>query len=51
MKTFRLFALLTLAALAACSDPITAPTIQADAQALREDGTGFLGGGTRADEP
>jgi curli biogenesis system outer membrane secretion channel CsgG len=51
MKTFRLFALLTLAALAACADPITAPTIHADAQAVREDGQGFMGGGTRSDAP
>lgn len=54
MKTFRLIALLALAALAACAEPITAPVPATDAQslqeeqALQENGTGFLGGGTRS---
>lgn len=49
MKTFRLIALLALAALAACSDSITAPTTAADANAnaLMETGQGQMGGGTR----
>lgn len=47
MKTFRLIALLAVAALAACADPITAPVDPA--QTAMQDGTGFLGGGTRAD--
>jgi hypothetical protein len=52
MKMFRLIPLLTLtalAALAACADPVTAPVVQADAQsaAASQEGTGFLGGGTR----
>lgn len=48
MKTFRLIALLTLAALAACAGPITAPVEAEGANALQETGTGFLGGGTRS---
>ncbi len=50
MKTFRLIALLALAALAAaCADPITAPNTHAEsASAESADGTGFLGGGTRS---
>jgi curli biogenesis system outer membrane secretion channel CsgG len=51
MKTFRLIALLALAALAACAEPITAPVQEADASSLQENGTGFLGGGTRASTP
>lgn len=48
MKTFRLIALLALAALAACADPITAPTISAaDGPAMQDTGQGFMGGGTR----
>ncbi len=45
MKTFRLIALLALAALAACADPITAPT--PDGSALHDTGQGQMGGGTR----
>jgi hypothetical protein len=48
MKTLRLIALLALAVLAACSNSITAPVQTADGAALQENGTGFLGGGTRA---
>jgi hypothetical protein len=51
MKTFRLITLLALAALAACADPITAPVTHTGAEALREDGQGFMGGGTRSDQP
>lgn len=51
MKTFRLIALLALAALAACADPITAPRTTAEADVQTQDGTGFLGGGTRSDQP
>jgi hypothetical protein len=47
MKTFRLIALLALAALAACAEPITAPVVHGDADALMETGQGQLGGGTR----
>ncbi len=47
MKTFRMIALLALAALAACADPITAPATPENAEAQMEEGTGFLGGGTR----
>jgi curli biogenesis system outer membrane secretion channel CsgG len=47
MKTFRMIALLALAALAACADPVTAPATADRAEALKEEGTGFLGGGTR----
>ena len=48
MKTFRLIALLAVAALAACADPITAPVASADAEA-HLNGQGFMGGGTRAE--
>lgn len=50
MKTFRLIALLSLAALAACAEPITAPAttaMTADAAAQTSTGQGFLGGGTK----
>ncbi len=47
MKTFRLIALLALAALAACAEPITAPVTTADTQAQLSTGQGFMGGGTR----
>ena len=48
MKTFRLIALLALAALAACADPITAPAISAaDEAAMQDNGQGQMGGGTR----
>jgi predicted small lipoprotein YifL len=47
MKTFRLIALLALAALAACAEPITAPPIAADAPAMQDTGQGQMGGGTR----
>lgn len=49
MKTLRLIALLAMAALAACADPITAPVDPAETEVGVQDGTGFLGGGTRAD--
>jgi len=51
MKTFRLIALLAIAGLAACADPVTAPTLHADGAGVSEDGTGFLGGGTRHETP
>ncbi|HYW13699.1 MAG TPA: hypothetical protein VE871_17180 [Longimicrobium sp.] len=47
MKTFRLIALLALAALAACAEPITAPATAADTRAQLSTGQGFMGGGTR----
>lgn len=47
MKTFRLIALLSLAALAACAEPITAPAVTADAAASTSTGQGFMGGGTK----
>ncbi len=47
MKTLRFIALLALATLAACADPVTAPATAADSQAAQNTGTGFLGGGTR----
>jgi curli biogenesis system outer membrane secretion channel CsgG len=49
MKTLRFIALLALAALAACADPITAPATAAaaDSQAALSTGQGQLGGGTR----
>lgn len=46
MKTFRLIALLALAALAACSNPAASVTA-ADADARTNTGQGFLGGGTK----
>jgi uncharacterized lipoprotein YajG len=49
MKTFRLIALLALAALAACAEPITAPATTDQVEAQSQDGTGFLGGGTRSE--
>lgn len=51
MKTYRLIALLALAALAACADPVTAPVVEADARSAQaaQEGTGFLGGGTRSE--
>lgn len=48
MKMFRLIALLAVAALAACADPVTAPVDPAQTEA-QMDGQGFMGGGTRAD--
>lgn len=50
MKTFRLIALLSLAALAACSDSITAPAISAEIGARLETGQGYMGGGTRSEQ-
>lgn len=47
MKTFRLIALLSLAALAACADTVTAPTTSAQTAAQLETGQGQLGGGTK----
>lgn len=47
MKTFRLIAVLALAALAACADPITAPVTAAESGAQLSTGQGFMGGGTR----
>lgn len=48
MKTFRLIALLALAALAACAEPITAPPVSAtDGPAMQDNGQGQMGGGTR----
>lgn len=45
--TIRLLALLSVAALAACAEPVTAPTISAEADAQMSSGQGFMGGGTR----
>lgn len=47
MKTFRLIALLSLATLAACAEPITAPAMPAEADAQLSVGQGFMGGGTK----
>lgn len=47
MKTSRLLALLALAVLAACADPITAPAATPEAEAQTSTGQGLLGGGTR----
>lgn len=48
MKTFRLIAVLALAALAACAEPITAPPAAAgDGPEMQDNGQGQMGGGTR----
>ena len=49
--TIRLIALLSVAALAACAEPITGPSTDSHAVLHTADGTGFLGGGTRAEQP
>jgi hypothetical protein len=47
MKTFRIIALLALTTLAACAQSATAPETSAQTAPQSENGTGFLGGGTR----
>lgn len=47
MKTFRIIALLSLAALAACTSSVTAPETNAQTAAQLETGQGQLGGGTK----
>lgn len=47
MKTFRIIALLSLAALAACANSVTAPETDARMATQLETGQGQLGGGTK----